>query len=147
MRRIAGYSLWLGHVDDAVDVTGLHANGISAVVDLAGNELPIVLPREVTYCRFPLIDGPGNPIWLLRAAIDTVAHLARNGVATLVYCSAGLSRSPCIAAAALAQIRHCTVAEALPLVIESRRCDVSPGLLSDMQRALTIDSHSTPHPG
>ena len=33
------------------------------------------LPRELAYCRFPLIDGPGNPSWLVRAAVETVAYL------------------------------------------------------------------------
>jgi protein-tyrosine phosphatase len=136
MRHIAGHPLWVGNVDDAVDVVGLHANGILAVVDLAMNELPVILPREMIYCRFPLIDGTGNPIWLLRTAIDTVVCLVRSAVPTLVYCSAGLSRSPCIAAAALIRVHHYTVAEALALVRESQRSDVSPGLWLDVQRAL-----------
>jgi protein-tyrosine phosphatase len=65
-----------------------------------------------------------------------VTHLVCSGVSTLVYCSAGLSRSPCVAAAALAQVRRCAVADALTLVHELRGADVSPELLFDVQAAL-----------
>jgi len=133
MRRIAGYSLWLGHLGDASDWERLHATGIFAVVDLALNVSPVALPRELTYCRFPLIDGPGNPPWLLRAAIDTVACLVRGDVPALVFCGAGMSRSPCIAGAAIAQVRRCSAAEGLALVLKSGRSDVSPGLWCDVQ--------------
>jgi protein-tyrosine phosphatase len=142
MRPIASYSLWLGHVDDAVNLEGLDKLRILAVVDLARNELPVILPRELTYCRFPLVDGSGNPPWLLRAAVDTVAGLVRQEVSTLVYCSAGLSRSPCIGAAALAKVRKCSLRDALALVLESRRSDVSPGLFLDLQAALDDESES-----
>ena len=47
MRLIAGHPLWVGNVDDAVDVGGLHAIGILAVVDLAMNELPAVSMEAV----------------------------------------------------------------------------------------------------
>ncbi len=133
MRRIAGYPLWLGHRGDALDFSRLHATGIGAMIDLALDEPPVALPRELTYCRFPLIDGPGNPAWLLRTAVDTVARLVRNNVPTLVYCGAGMSRSPCIAAAAIAQIRGCPIGEGLALVLESERSDVSPAFWLDVQ--------------
>jgi len=133
MRRIAGYSLWVGHLGDARDRERLEATGIVAVVDLALNVTPVTLPRELTHCRFPLIDGPGNPPWLLRAAVETVAGLLRGNVSTLVYCGAGMSRSPCIAGAAIARVRCCSLAEGLALVLESGRSDVSPGLWIDVQ--------------
>ncbi len=133
MRRIAGYSLWLGHLGDARQQERLHAAGILAVVDLALNESPVTLPRELTYCRFPLLDGPGNPPWLLRAAMETVARLVREDVPTLVCCGAGISRSPCVAGAAIALARHCLPAEGLALVLESGASDISPGLWSDIQ--------------
>src|SRR4051794_38928813 len=68
VRRVPGYTLWLGHVGDARDLSGLLSAGITAVVDLALNEAPVPLARELVYCRFPLIDGGGNPRWLLRTA-------------------------------------------------------------------------------
>ena len=101
MCRIEHYSLWLGHRGDVDDPRVIVETGILAVVDLALNESPASLSRDRTYCRFPLIDGTGNAPWLLQAAVDTVACLLRSGTSTLVYCSAGLSRSPCIAGAAI----------------------------------------------
>ena len=119
MRRVAGYSLWLGHAGDVRDVPGLLATGISAVIDLAIEEAPGPVTRELVYCRFPLVDGPGNPPWMLRVAVELVAGLIRDDVATLVGCGAGLSRSPCIAGAAIAGVRGCPADEGLATVLGS----------------------------
>jgi protein-tyrosine phosphatase len=137
MRPIEGYPLWLGHVGDVADPRGVVAAGVIAVVDLALNEPPAVLPRDRTYCRFPLIDGTGNPSWLLRVAAETVASLLRSGAPTLVYCSAGLSRSPCIAGAAVALVRGCPLDDGLKFVLQSGPADVSPGLWSEIREACT----------
>jgi protein-tyrosine phosphatase len=137
MRRIEHYSLWLGHRGDAGDPQVIVATGIFAVVYLALNESPASLPRDRTYCRFPLVDGTGNPAWLLQAAVETVACFLRSSTPTLVYCSAGLSRSPCIAGAAIAVVRGCPLEEGLKFVLQSGPADVSPGLWSDVCAALT----------
>jgi protein-tyrosine phosphatase len=135
MRPVAGLPLWIGHVGTVRDPRALLSTGIRAVVDLALNEPPVVLPRELVYCRFPLIDGSGNPPWLLRAAIDCVANFLRFGTPTLVYCGAGISRSPCIAAAALACVRDWSTDEALAWVAKSGAMDVMPGLWAEVQAA------------
>ena len=140
MRRVLGYSLWLGHVGDVRDLRGIHAAGILAVVDLAINEPPASVTRELVYCRFPLIDGTGNPPWLVRAAVETVACLLRGDTPTLVVCSAGMSRSPCIAAAAIARVRGCPVVEGLALALESGVADVSPGLWAEVHEAFRPSS-------
>jgi hypothetical protein len=141
MRQVPGYSLWLGHVGDVRDLHGIHAAGIRAVVDLALNEPPATVSRELVYCRFPLIDGPGNPRWLLRLAVETVAGLLRGDTPTLVYCGAGLSRSPCIAAAAIAQVRGCPIAAALAIALQSAAADVSPGLWAEVQEI--VETHDS----
>src|SRR5688500_1244777 len=102
MRQVASYPLWVGNRGDVRDFRDIFQAGIVALIDLALNEPPVPVPRELVYGRFPLIDGSDNPPWLLRAAVDTTAHLLRSGVSTLVICSAGISRSPAVAAAALA---------------------------------------------
>jgi protein-tyrosine phosphatase len=130
MRPVAGFPLWIGHVGDVRDLRTLLSAGILAVIDLALNEPPVRLSRELVYCRFPLIDGAGNPPWLLHAAVDCVAHFLRSGTPTLVYCGAGMSRSPCIAAAAIAAIRGCSADEALMWVANSGAADVMPGVTS-----------------
>jgi hypothetical protein len=139
MRKVEGYPLWLGHVGDVVDPRAIIDNGILAVVDLALNESPQVLLRDRSWCRFPLIDGPGNPPWLIRAAVETVALLLRMNTPTLVYCSAGMSRSPCIAGAAIALVRNCTLDEGLKIAVRSGPADVSPGLWSELRDVFLTD--------
>jgi protein-tyrosine phosphatase len=137
MRRIEGYALWLGHAGDLANPQSIIASGILVIVDLALNEAPATLPRDFAYCRFPLTDGTGNPCWLIQVAIQTVACLARAGTPTLVCCGAGLSRSPCIAGAAVAFVRGCALEEGLKLVLQSGPADVSPGLWSEICAACT----------
>ncbi len=136
MRQIDGRPLWLGHVGDLRNVAELFAAGIIAVVDLASNELPAMLPREFVYCRFPIVDGGGNPAWLLRRAVETVAALAEANVATLVCCSAGMSRSPAILSAALARVARISPAEILARVNAGQASDVSPALWSEILAAV-----------
>jgi hypothetical protein len=133
MRQVPGYPLWLGHVGDVRDLRGVLAAGVLAVVDLALNEPPAAVTRELAYLRFPLVDGPGNPPWLLHAAVEAVAGLLRSQVPTLVYCSNGLSRSPCVAGAAIALARGLSPAEGLTLAARSGPADVSPGLWAEVQ--------------
>jgi len=135
MRHIPDYSLWLGHAGDARDKHELMRLGIGAVVDLAVEEPPAVVGREMLYCRFPLIDGADNPPWLLRAAIDLTAALLREKVPTLVACGGGLSRSPAIAAAALVKLGRSTLQDAMLYLCQSGHCDVSASLLQDVVAA------------
>src|SRR5262245_35991321 len=136
MRRIPRYPLWLGHAGDVRDVRGLLAAGIVAVVDLAIHDAPASVGRELVYGRFPIVDGLGNPPWLLRAAVEMVAGLIRDDVPTLVGCGVGLSRSPCIAGAAIARVRGCSADEGLAVAVGSSPADVSPGLWAEVRRVL-----------
>ncbi|HLW64768.1 MAG TPA: hypothetical protein VKS79_05560 [Gemmataceae bacterium] len=136
MRQIAPYSLWLGHAGDGRNVRAVLNAGILAIVDLALEELPVHFTRELAYFRIPLLDGAGNPPWLLRAAIDTVAMLLRSDSPTLLFCGAGMSRSPAIAAAAISVMSRKDAAECLELVAKVHGCDVSPGLWREVLEAL-----------
>lgn len=136
MRQIEAYPLWLGNVGDMRDVQELFRLSIAAVVDLAVNESPARLPRDLIYCRFPLVDGADNPRWLLRAASETVANLLRAGVPTLVYCGAGMSRTPAIAAAGLALATGAKPSEMLARIGDAGVADVSPALWADIQAAI-----------
>ncbi|MCA9239516.1 MAG: dual specificity protein phosphatase family protein [Planctomycetales bacterium] len=95
-------ALWLGGTGDLLHFERLFEHSIGAIVDLAFEELRPSIPRDIIYCRFPLNDGGGNPYGILRLAVETVAALASVPVTTLVCCSAGMSRSPTIAAYAIA---------------------------------------------
>ena len=136
MRQVPGYPLWLGHVGDARDIRAVLNTGILAVADLAGNELPIAYPRDVSYCRFPLVDGTDNPPWLLRSAIACVSEWVRAGTPTLVFCSAGLSRTPAVTAVSLARTAGNSPTDMLKLVTGDAGHDVSPGLWIDLLSAM-----------
>jgi protein-tyrosine phosphatase len=139
MRQIPGYNLWLGNARDRRDIRSVLDAGIQAVVDLAIEELPVAVTRELIYCRFPLLDGAGNPPWLLRAAVETVVAFLRAGVPTLVCCGAGMSRSPAVAAAALARVRGLSLELALGEIISvTGPADMSLGLIAELKRNLVV---------
>lgn len=136
MRQVSERALWLGNAADLRDPARVLAAGIAAVVELADSEQFAVLPRELIRCRFPLSDDGTNPLWLLRLAAETVAAMVRAGVPALVCCSAGMSRSVCIAACGLSLADGKPLAEALSTVVGSGPADVSPGLFMQLQQAL-----------
>jgi protein-tyrosine phosphatase len=136
MRQVAGRALWLGNAGDLRDGGALSAADIGAVMELADNEQLAVLPRELVRCRFPLSDGGDNPSWLLRLAADSVAALLRADVPVLVCCSAGMSRSVCLAAAGIALAEGRPFDEALSVAVEVGPADISPRLLVQLRQAL-----------
>jgi protein-tyrosine phosphatase len=133
MRRVENYPLWIGNAGDARNPAQVIGADIVAVVDLAVNEPYPNLPRDLVYLRFPLVDGSGNARWLLQAVVEAVAQLIREGVPTLVCCGAGLSRSPSVAAAALALVRSCKLDDALAEVCRGCASDVSPGFWAEIR--------------
>jgi hypothetical protein len=130
MVRLEPYKLLIGNASDCRDSARVRSLGIVAVIDLAVNEPPPVLSRELTVCRFPLHDGMTNPNWLLAAAIDCVAGFVRANVPTLVCCSAGMSRAPTIASTGIAKATGRSPAEVLREIQKLTHVDVSPGLLA-----------------
>jgi hypothetical protein len=139
MRKLEPYSLWLGSVVDAWDLAALHRRGIQAIVDLASNEAPIELTRDLTYCRFPIVDGIGNDRAQLRLAIGTLEALVLAEIPTLVYCSAVMSRSPAVAAAAIARITSQPLVDCLTRVTAGYAHDVAPGFICDVQSVTASD--------
>lgn len=136
MRQLAPHLLWLGHAGHVRDMRAVADIGIRALVDLAQNEPIPPIPRDMIYCRFPLIDGAGNDSSLLHAAIHTTADLLRMLVPALLFCSVGLSRSPAIAAAAISIVSRRSPADCLAEIARSIPHDVSPGLWVDVVAAL-----------
>jgi len=133
MREIIPSLLWLGNAMDVCDLRSIHDLGISAIVDLALEEPVPQLTREIIYCRFPIIDGSGNTPELLSAAIEITASFIRKSVPAMVACSAGMSRSPAIVAAALALV-HCeSPDDSLKTMIAGNPHDLSPPLWTDVK--------------
>ncbi|QDU04622.1 Dual specificity phosphatase, catalytic domain [Gimesia chilikensis] len=137
MREILPRLLWIGNARDARDLNQVLDLGITAVIDLAREEPPVSYPREIVYCRLPLIDGDENQTVVLQTALTTVARFITAELPTLVACSAGMSRSPAIVAGALSLVHDCPFPEALQQVAASGPCDVAPGLWNEIERLLT----------
>lgn len=135
MREIIPGKLWIANALQVRDIRTTLAPGVTAVVDLAIEEPPIAFPRDIFYCRFPLMDGTGNPRHLLTACIDTVAKLIEANRPTVIACGAGMSRSPVIVAAAIAQVKGRSLEASLIKLTETGPHDVSPALLNEVLQA------------
>ena len=125
--------LWTGNTIDARDPKRLLEIGIRAVVDLALEEPPPRLTRELIVCRFPIIDGSGNRPEVLSAAVATTAALLRRQFPLLIACSNGMSRSPAVAATALALERGQPADVVFAECFEGQPCDLSPALWNDLK--------------
>jgi predicted protein tyrosine phosphatase len=130
MREIEPGRLWIGNAVEARDLRRVLDLGVQAIVDLAMQELPLPVTRELVYLRIPIVDG-GNDAWRLAIAIDAVVKLLRSEIPTLVFCSAGMSRSPAIVAAALSLVRCRPADEVLQEIAAQMPHDVSPLLWRD----------------
>jgi predicted protein tyrosine phosphatase len=86
----------------------------------------------LAYCRIPLHDSASNAQWQLRLAIDTVQLSLAKNVPTLVSCSAGMSRSPAIAAAAIAMHTQQDFRRCLEELVTGAPHDVSPAFVTDI---------------
>ena len=102
MHEIHPQLLWIGHAFDVREPRPIFDAGITAVIDVAYEEPPAQIPRQLTYCRFPLSDGGGNDPEVLLQTLRTATDLLRSNTRTIIACSAGKSRSPTIAAFGLA---------------------------------------------
>jgi protein-tyrosine phosphatase len=134
MHQIQPHALWLGHADDGRDYQQILAAGIEAVVQLAVEEPALQPPRELIYVRFPLVDGTDNNKKILYLALVTLVNLLEKQVPTLVSCGGGMSRSPALAAAALALVLQEEPDDCLRQIAEHRPHDVTPGLWLDVKK-------------
>lgn len=127
--------LWIGHALDVREPRALFDEGIAAVIDIAYEEPPALLPRQLVYCRFPLNDGGGNQPGILLQALSTSIDLLNAGTSTLIACSAGMSRSPTLAAFALAHHLSSDPESIVARIAESKALEVKPELWKDMLQA------------
>ncbi len=134
MRVVIDGKLWIGHTGDLDDLRAVAEPEDLAIVDLAIDEPVRPLFRDRIYIRIPLIDGAANPPMRLKLAVDTVASFLHDHVPTLVACSSGMSRSPAVAAFAIATAGQRTPEEGLSVVGETGGCDIAPALWNDLAR-------------
>ena len=132
MTEIESGLLWLGHALDIREPRDLFDAGIQAIVDVAYEEPPAQLPRQLIYCRFPINDGGGNPSSTLLQTLQTLVDLLNSGTPTIVACSAGMSRSPTFAAFALAAYRKSNPAEVVGELADIKPLAVNGVLWEDV---------------
>lgn len=134
MRELNPQQLWIGNAGDSRRPRVLFETGIRAVVSVAMEEPIPQLPAEFIVFRVPLYDGEGNSDDMLRLAVESVTALTQSRLPTLLVCSAGLSRSPLVAAFALARVTGTPPLELLREWSQTARFDLHPLLLRDLQR-------------
>ncbi len=127
-------TVFVGNAMEARDVRLLYENQIAAVLDLAANEVPASLGRDHIYVRVPILDGDGNADHAPELAIVTLVHLIQSRVKTLVACSAGMSRSPSISAAAIALATQSSLEECIASVTSRGPSDLSPTLWNHVRK-------------
>ena len=132
MHEVHPNQLWLGHALDIREPRALFDVGIRAVVDVAIEEPPAALPRELIYCRFPIHDGGGNDPSVLLQAVQCTVDLLASATPTIVACSLGMSRSPTIAAFALATHLGRSPNEVILGIGEERALEVKGSLWNDV---------------
>lgn len=136
MRQVFPHFLWLGHAGDGRDHRRQMSLGIRAILQLAAEEPALQPPREMLYCRVPLLDSSGNDPRRLELAITTLTLFLEQRVPTLVCCGAGMSRGPAVVAAALARMDDESADTCLKRVAEHHPADVAPGLWNEVTRLL-----------
>ncbi len=136
MNQIHPHSVWIGHSGDSRDYKRIFDQNIKAILSLAAEEANIQPPRDLIYCHFPLLDGAENDEQILDVAIKSAVTLLTDGVPVLVCCSAGMSRAPSVAAAALSIVLGKSLEECLELVVAHHPSDVSPGFWKQVKETI-----------
>lgn len=126
--------LWVGEVPRSEeDYVYLRALGVDTIVSLQTDEeveryglLPqakfsLQARHRIVEHRYPIEDFPSPDLRVRCAgAVRLVAKLRAKGHKVYLHCTAGLNRSPTVAAAYLAWTRGLKAGEACDLVIEAR---------------------------
>lgn len=123
-------SLYVGTIDDASTAELLEAAGIETIVSLTHSDLPTGMPDAVAVHNCPMVDGPRNDRTRFETAVTNVTEALTQEETVLVHCSRGVSRSPAVAAVAVALQEEVGIEDAFELVGEQRpACDPHPALV------------------
>jgi atypical dual specificity phosphatase len=114
--------IFVGTVSDAEDGSLLGDRDIDVVVSLTHDD-----PDTGAVARVdaPMTDGPQNEYSAFADAAETVVTRRDAGRRVLVHCSAGASRSPAVAAAAMTRLTDRDLGEAFEEV-SARRSEADP---------------------
>jgi len=121
--------LYVGTDDDAADAAALRERGVTTVVSLT-HRTPEPTPDGVAVVEAPMLDGPRNDRGAFAEAVSAVRTALDDGETVLVHCAAGASRSPAVAAAALALHEDRSLEDAFEQVAARRdAADPHPALV------------------
>ena len=94
--------LFVGTLADAGDTEAVRERGIELLVSLTHGRPESGFPTAVTVRRHSMTDGPRNERAAFRAAVNAVRSGLAAETPVLVHCQSGASRSPAVAATAIA---------------------------------------------
>jgi len=136
MDRVAP-GLFVGSAESAADASRQAAAGITTICALTHGPPAGGYPDAASVVDVPMMDGPRNDPDAFRRAVEAVVAALADGETVLVHCSRGSSRSPAVAAAALAIRRDCSVEAAFAEVRASRPdADPHPALVRRAEAAV-----------
>lgn len=120
----------IGDADDARRFTVLQSAGIASILSLNGWPNGAANGHGLTWRCVELIDGHGNDIQRLHAAVGQLHELLALGK-VLVHCMEGVSRSPLVVASYLADTAARPFEDCLQEVAKLRRWAApQPGLMA-----------------
>lgn len=133
-----GPGLFVGTIEDAANESLLHDRDITSIISLTHREPNGGFPAETIVVNIPMIDGPQNDQMAFQTAVIEVLKQLESGERILIHCTAGASRSPAIAATALALHRNIELNVAFDR-IKSRRPPADPheALIHQARRVYT----------
>jgi atypical dual specificity phosphatase len=94
--------LFVGTAEDAGNQALTGEYDIEVIVSLTHESPDDWFPSDLMVVRLPMKDGPQNDQQIFEQAVNRVLSRLRAGDKILIHCSAGASRSPAVAATALA---------------------------------------------
>lgn len=112
--------LFVGTVEDAGDKALIREHSISVIVSLTHSKPDDGFPSDLTVENVPMRDGPRNDQQRFGRAVTYVLSCLKTGDSLLVHCSAGASRSPAVAATALALYDEIGLEAAFEQVVKRR---------------------------
>lgn len=111
--------LFVGTHADSAATQRLDEHHITTVVSLT-HKSPEHSNQAIDIHSIPLIDGPKNDHDQFTKAVQQTVTAINQGECVLVHCSAGASRSPTVAATALALIEEIDLQNAIQQVADNR---------------------------
>lgn len=111
--------LYYGGLEAASDHSQYSENGIEHVLQLTYEPPENGYPQDVTTHTYSMMDGPRNDENVFQNAAQKTVELLEANSRVFVHCSAGRSRSVCVAAAALGRLEGIRFETALDRVREA----------------------------